>query len=314
MKRWSRFREITGHVGVKYAAPAPRIKTRHRATADEMAERHDALIAIVADIEPCTVRQVFYQATVRHAFEKTERGYDLVQEALARLRRDGAIPFEYILDNTRREQRLLTFESPSEAVSFASESYRKNLWADADAYVQIWVEKDSLAGVISPITQRFDVGMWTARGYPSITFLKDAADAIQHADERGVPAYVYHLGDSDPSGENAAATIESDLRKFAPDAEIVFKRLAVLPQQIKEWNLPTRPTKQSDSRAKRFGDRPSVELDAIHPEQLRSLVEDAITQHMPQGRFAELMLAEASERMIMREWAGQMRDERRGAP
>ena len=81
-----------------------RNKARKRATADEMAERHDVLIAIVADIEPCTVRQVFYQATVRHAFEKSERGYDLVHEALAKLRRDGAIPFEHIVDNTRREQ------------------------------------------------------------------------------------------------------------------------------------------------------------------------------------------------------------------
>ena len=93
---------------------------------------------------------------------------------------------------------------------------------------------------------------------------------------------------------------------FAPDADIVFKRLAVLPEQIETWNLPTRPTKQSDSRAKKFGDRPSVELDAIHPEQLRGLVEDAITQHMPSERFDELMAEQAGERRVMREWAERM--------
>ena len=32
--------------------------------------------------------------------------------------------------------------------------YRKALWADADAYVEVWLEKDALAGVIYPITAR----------------------------------------------------------------------------------------------------------------------------------------------------------------
>ena len=274
---------------------------RKRASADEMMERHAALINIVADIRPCIVRQVFYQATVRYGFEKTERGYDKVQAALTKLRRSGAIPFTSIVDNTRSESRLLTFESPSDAVVFASRSYRKDLWADADSYVQVWLEKDSLAGVVSPITERYDVGLWTARGYPSITFLKDAAEYIQQAAYRGVPAYIYHLGDADPSGENAAETIDNALREFAPDADMVFTRLAVLPEQIEQWNLPTRPTKASDSRAKKFGDRPSVELDAIHPDQLRSLVEGSILRHMPSERFAALMQAEASERHVMRD-------------
>jgi hypothetical protein len=51
-----------------------------------------------------------------------------------------------------------------------------------------------------------------------------------------------------------------------------FKRLAVLPGQITEWNLPTRPTKTSDSRSRNFGGDVSVELDAIEPDRLRSIV------------------------------------------
>ena len=79
---------------------------------------------------------------------------------------------------------------------------------------------------------------------------------------------MYHVGDSDPSGEDAAQKIEDGLAESAPDADITFKRLAVLPWQIEAWNLPTRPTKQSDSRAKRFGDRESVELAAIPPGEV----------------------------------------------
>ena len=45
--------------------------------------------------------------------------------------------------------------------------------------------------------------------------------------ESGKPAFIYHLGDSDPSGENAAEVIERELRAYAPGTEIHFERLAV---------------------------------------------------------------------------------------
>ena len=67
-----------------------------------------------------------------------------------------------------------------------------------------------------------------------------------------------------------------------------------------EWNLPTRPTKRSDSRARSFGSSVSVELDAIDPRRLRSLVERAIRKHMPKKRYDELMAQEERERQQIR--------------
>ena len=79
-----------------------------------------------------------------------------------------------------------------------------------------------------------------------------------------------------------------------------LKRLAVIEEQIDEWNLPTRPTKRSDSRARSFGSSVSVELDAIDPRRLRSLVERAIRKHMPKKRYDELMAQEERERQQIR--------------
>src|SRR5262249_35124305 len=107
----------------------------------------------------------------------------------------------------------------------------------------------------------YDVPLMVARGYASLSFLHSAAEYINELD---VPAYIYHLGDFDPSGVNAGEKIEQTLRELAPDAEIVFERLAVTQEQIEAWELPTRPTKKSDSRSKNFGDI-SVELDAVDP-------------------------------------------------
>jgi hypothetical protein len=88
---------------------------------------------------------------------------------------------------------------------------------------------------------------------------------------------------------------------LAPSAEIHFERIAVTPVQIMDWDLPTRPTKASDSRAKAFGSNLSVELDAIEPNQLRTLVRETIERHLPAEQFEVLKAAEQSERdTIMR--------------
>ena len=61
--------------------PTSQIK-RNRATKHEMICRHADLLAIVDQMKPMTVRQVFYQATVRNIIEKSESGYNKVQTDL----------------------------------------------------------------------------------------------------------------------------------------------------------------------------------------------------------------------------------------
>jgi hypothetical protein len=173
--------------------------------------------------------------------------------------------------------------------------YRKDLWARADTYVEIWLEKDALSGVIFPITSRYDVPLMVARGYASLSFLHSAASDINSL---GVPAFIYHCGDFDPSGVNAGEKIEEKLRELAPAAEITFERIAVNLDQIAAWNLPTRPTKSTDTRSKSFGPI-SVELDAIEPDALRNLVEQAIQRHLPPDEFEALKAAERSERQTI---------------
>jgi hypothetical protein len=276
---------------------ASRIK-RQRATS-EMEVRRSVLIEIVASAPPMTTRQVFYQATVRGLVEKTEAGYDKVQRELVRLRLTHSIPYGWIADNTRWQRRPRTFDSPQHALQATAEFYRKSLWAFADSRVEIWLEKDALAGVILDVTSETDVPLMVTRGYPSLSFLAEAADDIAGANR---PTFVYHLGDYDPSGQDAARVTEQRLRELAPHVEIRFDRLAVTPPQIREMDLPTRPTKKSDSRAKGFGDI-SVELDAIPPDDLRAVVREAIERHLPRRQLEVMKVAERSERDILRYWA-----------
>jgi hypothetical protein len=282
-----------------YQASPIKRHSRHRATKAEVEERRNLLLAIIYDGKPMTVRQVFYQATVHGLVEKAESGYAKVQNDLTLMRRADALPYFWLADNTRWQRKPRTFDSVESALQETAKFYRKALWNDADCYVEIWLEKDALAGVVYPITSMFDVALMVARGYASLSFLYTAAEHINSLD---VPAYIYHLGDFDPSGVNAGKKIEETLMEMAPDAEIYFERIAVTPRQIERWDLPTRPTKAKDTRAKGFGDI-SVELDAIEPNRLRQIVRRAIEQHLPRHQFKVLKAAEESERLLLTQWA-----------
>jgi hypothetical protein len=268
---------------------------RRRSTKAEVERRRDALFEIIADMRPMTVRQVFYQASVRGIIEKTEAGYGKVQHDLVLMRRAGVLPYDWLTDATRWQRKPQTFGGVEEALTETARFYRKSLWADADSYVEVWLEKDALAGVIYPVTSTYDVPLMVARGYASLSFLHSAAEYINDLE---VPAYIYHLGDFDPSGVNAGEKIEETLNDLAPDAEIHFERIAVTPRQIEAFDLPTRPTKQTDSRSRNFGDI-SVELDAIEPAELRHIVQAAIENHLPLERLKVLQAAEQSERELI---------------
>src|SRR5262249_9602353 len=153
------------------------------------------------------------QATVRGVVEKTEAGYTKVQTDLTIMRRAGELPYNWLADNTRWQRKPRTYGSIQEALDDTAQLYRKSLWNSAASYVEIWLEKNALGGVVLPITSMFDVPLMVARGYASLSFLHSAAEYINQLD---VPTYIYPLGDYDPSGVNAGEKIEETLRELAP--------------------------------------------------------------------------------------------------
>jgi hypothetical protein len=114
---------------------------RPRATKAEVERRRDSFFEIVSEMRPMTVRQVFYQASVRGIVDKSDAGYDKVQDDLAKMRRCGALPYDWLTDNTRWQRKPRTFRSVEQALNDTASFYRKALWTNADAYVEIWLEK-----------------------------------------------------------------------------------------------------------------------------------------------------------------------------
>jgi hypothetical protein len=276
----------------------PKPIKRQRRTKAAVTSIRDTIKDILEQSHPQTVRQVFYALTVKGAVAKREGEYkQTIMRLLVDMREAGVIRFEWIADNSRWMRKPSSFTGIEHCLNACAESYRRSVWTRMPVYVEVWCEKDALAGVLVEETTPYDVPLMVARGYSSISFLHNAAKAIK---AKGKPAYIYHFGDYDPSGVDAARDIEAKLRRYAPGAEIHFERPAVTPTQITEWNLPTRPTKQTDTRAKKFGSATSVELDAIPAQKLRQLVRECIERHVDQRQLEILKVAEESERGFLK--------------
>lgn len=273
-------------------------KSRGRPLAADTIALMDTLVTIVAEQGPMTVRGAFYAASVAGAVDKSDAGYKKVSRLLVKMREQHMIPWSSITDGTRWRRGPTTYNGIDEALRDTARLYRRSLWDQAPERVEIWLEKEALGGVILPITDEWAVDLMVCRGYPSRSFLYSAIEA---ADVQQKPLVIYYFGDHDPSGQDIPRYIAAEFEKYNADFELI--QLAVLPDQIDAWNLPTRPTKRSDSRSRGFDSR-SVELDAIPPDRLRRLVDDAIRVHVDEHQVSVLRAFEAEERHLLHKLAG----------
>jgi len=275
---------------------------RLRHTKAELEDLDRALTEIVSEIQPATVRQGFYQAVVRGLVPKDEgKGYKLVQRRLVKLRESGEIPYGWITDNVRIVRGHNRYDGPEDYAKVAAEFYRRDYWAESPVSVEVWLEKDALAGVLVPtVVEECGLDLHVTRGYASVSYLQSAADFIRRD---GRSTHVYLLTDFDPSGLGIADTVATELVRRSYPVEVHVERLAVNREQIDEYCLPTRPTKTTDSRARKFMRQHgtgSVELDALPPVILRTLVRDSIEKHMDPEKLHTMKLAEKQERNLLR--------------
>ena len=104
----------------------------------EIAALRRQLLAIVDEQKPMTCRQVFYQAVSRGLIDKTEGQYkQTICRLLAKMRREGELPYDWIADNTRWMRKPTTHSDLLGMLHYAQQTYRRAIWDDQDAYVEI---------------------------------------------------------------------------------------------------------------------------------------------------------------------------------
>lgn len=282
------------------------VPKRFRAEALKIIEAANSILSTYAaqgfDV---TLRQLYYQFVQRGTIPNTERDYKRLGEIINDARLAGLLDWTAIVDRTRFVRKNPHWNAPSEIVSSCAEQFQVDKWTGQEYYVEVWIEKDALIGVIGGVCRSLDAPHFSCRGYVSQTAVWGAAQRIKGRVQAGQRAVVIHLGDHDPSGLDMTRDIQERLNLFAEHygSSIKVERIALTMEQIEEHNPPPNPAKESDSRAHdyiiKYG-ASSWELDSLDPATLANLVRSAIRRYLDAAAFNKRAKVEKAYRELLK--------------
>lgn len=239
-----------------------------------------------------TLRQLYYQFVSRALIENKDSEYKRLGSVINDARLAGLIDWDFITDRTRNMKENGHWDSPRDIIRACGTQFLSDKWANQSNYVEVWVEKDALVGVLEVACKPLDVPYFSCRGYTSQSEMWSAGQRLLAKVRAGKEVTVIHLGDHDPSGIDMSRDIESRLNNFTTyhrlrdwfsqherkpaenreawqkrgqgaldhDASanrlyvspIRVKRVALNMDQIEQYNPPPNPAKLTDSRVTKY--------------------------------------------------------------
>lgn len=259
-----------------------------------------------------TVRQLYYQCVARGYIENSMRSYKNLSSLINDGRMAGLLDWDVIEDRTRKITKKSNWGSPADIVDAAASSFHRDMWKDQDCRVIVIVEKEALVGVMERAAEEYDLHLFAARGYPSVTVLREMALGVMYrsyqADQR---VLILHFGDHDPSGLDMTRDLRERLEVFNQGrCDWSLKRMALNYDQVEEYNPPPNPAKVGDSRFEKYEEEfgtSSWELDALEPEVLLSLVKGAVDAVVDQDKWDALVQKIDDEKARLSEVADNFR-------
>lgn len=219
-----------------------------------------------------TLRQLYYQLVTKNLIPNKERSYKNLSGLVTDARMSGLMDWDAIEDRVRQPNVPQQFDDIGDLVNAAVNAYRLPRWQGQDHYVELWVEKDALSGVLRPLARQFHVTMMVNKGYSSASAMYESGNRfIREGD--GKLCYLLYLGDHDPSGEDMVRDVRDRLNLFGADLRV--KKIALTMEQVKKYRPPPNPAKVSDPRAQEYIDEHgahSWEVDALPPNVLARLI------------------------------------------
>lgn len=237
-----------------------------------------------------TLRQLFYRLVAAEILPNTIGAYKTLSARTAEARRVGEFPD--LIDRGRSVSRPETFEDPGDARSWLREIYRRDRTEGQSFALYLGVEK---AGMLEQFSEWFGalgIPVLALAGYSSQTFVDDVIGDVARD---GRPGALLYGGDFDPSGED----IDRDFLERSGCFRKAI-RVALTSDQVIAYGLPPLPGKATDSRSSAFVSRHGrlvqVELDALPPDVLRGLFEDALAEFWDTSAYEASVARENAER------------------
>lgn len=253
---------------------------------------------------PLTVRQIFYRLVVNVGYEKSELGYKRLCEVSNKARRARMIPFSAIRDDGFHRTDFVGWEDMDDARGYLvreAGSYRIDRQRHQDERLVIWCEAQGMVPQLETVTAPYSIPVYSSGGFDSVTAKHSAAVKFRRMGGECGGITVLHIGDHDPSGVHVFQSLDEDINAFleAMDARADFVRLAVTPEQIERYGLPTAPPKATDRRT--FSGL-TTQAEALPPDLLASILDEAIKERLDLALYQRALQEEAEERASLLAW------------
>ncbi len=248
-----------------------------------------------------TLRQLYYQLVHRNIIKNNQREYKRLSSVISDARLSGLIDWNAIEDRIRRPIAANEYRDLKQLVDAALYSYRLPRWSTQDNYVELWVEKDALAGVLEPLAREYHVTLMVNRGYSSQSAMYESAARFKAKQDESLNLSLIYLGDFDPSGEDMVRDISERLEMFGVD-DLTVTKVALTRDQIDEFEPPPNPAKISDPRAQKFiaeHGSSSWEVDALPPEELQRIIREAFDEIVDQDAMQVIIDKETSDKAAL---------------
>jgi hypothetical protein len=144
-------------------------------------------------------------------------------------------------------------------------------------------EKSSLRDVLGGVADTYQADLYLPTGEISDT---QAHHMAKSAVRDGRPLAVFYFADCDPSGWQMPISLARKLQAFKatlfPQLQFEMHRVALTPDQVRMYGLPSTPLKDTEKRADDWAEKMGVEqteidaLAALQPDLLRQIADDAI--------------------------------------
>jgi hypothetical protein len=234
-----------------------------------------------------SLRQLYYQLVARDYIENSIKSYKRTGDLVSNARKAGLLDWEMIEDRGREAVVNSHWKSPAEILRSAARSFRLDHWKGQENYVEVFVEKDALSGILLPVCRDLDVRFTANKGYSSDSAMYEAAGRLMQEGYYGDKnVHIIYLGDHDPSGIDMTRDIRERFELYTRRRiDFYVHRLALNYDQVEMWNPPENPAKESDSRYQAYADQfgeSSWELDAVEPATLAGLVREKIEELIDQ--------------------------------
>ncbi len=259
-------------------------------------------IRILEDIQPASVRAVCYRLFIEKLIPSMSKANtNAVGTQLVWAREQGHIPWEWIVDESRKVERINTWKDPESIIRAAVRGYRKNYWSTQPVRIEVWSEKGTVRGTLAPVLDEFGVDFRVMHGFGSATTLHDIAELSVDSDK---PMIAFYVGDWDPSGLcMSEIDLPKRIERYGGDVEIV--RIALIEADVMQGTgLPyfDLESKANDSRSPWFKENYGSkcwELDAMSPVILRERLRVFIMNQLDQESWDQAIKVETAEKESM---------------